>query len=566
MHDPKQKIKELIKEHIKTDEIPIEIPPNAEMGDYAVPCFVFSKLLRKNPVEISKELSKILQPAGSIERIESKGPYLNFFLKKENIASSAITEILKQKDDFGKQKKANKTIVIEYVGPNTNKPLHLGHARNMVLGYTLSKLLEAAGNKVITVNINNDRGVHICKSMLAYKKWGKGDSPEKSKSKSDFFVGKYYVLFAQKAKENPKLEEEALEMINKWEKGDKETAQLWKKMNKWALDGFKETYKKFNVKFDKEYFESKTYEKGKELVLEGLKKGLFEKDEKGAIIVDLTNEGFDKKVLLRQDGTSVYITQDMYLAKQRYDDFRFDKMLYVVATEQNYHFQVLFKVLKLLGFSFADKLYHFAYGMVNLTTGKMKSREGTVVDADTLLEEIETLAKEETRKRHKNLSEKELEKRAKQLGMAAIRFYLLKYEPAKDILFDPKESLSFEGETGPYVQYAHARICSILKKYKKPAPKKADFSLLNEKEEQKLVTLLSQYPETVKQSAENCKPHIVARYLLDLSQSFNEFYHSCPILQADENIRDARLILIIAVKQVLKNGLNLLGIEAPEGM
>jgi arginyl-tRNA synthetase len=529
-----------------------------------------SKKFKKNPVEIAKDLSVKIKPEGFIKEIKEAGPYLNFYIDKGKMAEKVVKEILLKKEKYGLKKKTNKVVLVEYPGPNTNKPLHLGHVRNMALGYCLINLVNAAGYKAIPVNINNDRGVHICKSMLAYDKWGKGDTPEKSKMKSDFFVGKYYVMFNQKAKEHPELEKEALEWVKKWEEGDKKVRALWKKMNKWALDGFKETYNKFNIKFEKEYFESQTYEKGKEIVLGGLKKGLFEKDEEGAVFADLSKKNYGKKVLLRADGTSVYVTQDIYLAKERYDDFKYDKLIYVVATEQNYHFKVLFELLKILKFPFADKVYHFAYGMVNLPTGRMKSREGTVVDADEIVKDMEDLARKETKKRHKGISKKELDKRASQLGMAAIRFYMLKYEPIKDMLFDPEVSISFEGETGPYVQYAHARICSVLKKQKGKG--KVNYKLLDTKEEeklfreQKLVSLLSQYPETVEQAGTLYRPHLITRYLLDLSQSFNEFYHSCPILQAPKPIMEARLKLITAVKQVLANGLNLLGIEAPEEM
>jgi len=452
--------------------------------------------------------------------------------------------------------------VIEYPGPNTNKPLHLGHVRNMVLGYALSKILEANGNKIIHVNINSDRGVHICKSMLAYQKFGKNDSPEKSKLKPDFFVGKYYVLFAKEAEKNPGLEKEALEMLKKWEEKEPETIALWKKMNKWALDGFKETYEKFDIDFEKEYYESETYERGRDIVLEGLKKGVFEKDEEGNIVADL-KEG--KKVLLRKDGTSIYITQDLALAKEKYEDFKFDKSIYVVATEQNYHFKVLFEILKMLKFPFAEKCHHFAYGMVNLTTGRMKSREGTVVDADNLVEDMIVMAREETRKRHDKVNEKDLQERAEKIAMSAIRFYLLRTDPAKDIVFNEEESISFEGETGPYLQYSCARISSILKKAGK-VKESADLDLLKEKEEIALMKKLNEYSGVVKEIGEKYNIHALPRYLLDLAQLFNHFYHTHAVLQADESMKDARIALILAVKQVLSNGLELFGIKVMDEM
>jgi len=561
----KEEIIKLLKKETKLDEISLEVPPDSELGDYAFPCFILSKQMKKSPVMIAQELAKTIKPTKSIKEIRAIGPYLNFFVNKEKLSENVLKKISDEKDCYGTQKNTKKKIVIEYPGPNTNKPLHLGHVRNMCLGYALSKILEANGNDVIHVNINNDRGVHICKSMLAYQKWGKKDSPEKSKMKSDFFVGKYYVMFSQKAKDDPKLEEEAQQMLERWEAGDKETIDLWKKMNRWAFDGFKQTYKTFDLKFKKEYFESETYKNGKDIVLDGLKKGLFYKKEDGAVAVDLSKQGFGEKVLLRANGTTVYVTQDIYLAKLKYDDFKYDKSLYVVATEQNHHFKVLFEILKLLKFPFAEKCYHFAYGMVNLTTGKMKSREGTVVDADTLMEEVTELAKEETKKRNKDISEKDLDERANKIALGAIRFYILKYDPLKDILFDPKESISFEGETGPYLQYTYARINSILEKNDEKIKEDIDVSLLKEKEELELIKLLSNYEEIVKQAG-NYKINNLARYLLDLAQSFNNFYHAYPVLKADTGIKEARLLLISCVKQVLKNGLYLLGIDVLEKM
>lgn len=556
-----KEIKELLKDYSK--DISLEVPPDPKLGDYAFPCFPLAKEMKKSPVDIAKDIAGKLKVSGNIEKIIATGPYVNFFLKKGNVAEETLKKIFKEKDDYGKGKDKGK-VVIEYPGPNTNKPLHLGHVRNMVLGYSMSRILEFNGNEIIPVNINNDRGVHICKSMLAYKKWGKDDTPEKSKMKGDFFVGKYYVMFAKKAKENSDLEQEALELLKKWEDGDKETLELWKKMNDWAFEGFKETYKTFDIKFKKEYFESETYKKGKDIVMDGLKKGVFEKEEE-AIIADLEKEGYGKKVLLRSDGTTVYVTQDLYLAKARYDDFKFDRLIYVVATEQNYHFKVLFSILKKLGFSFADKCHHFAYGMVNLTTGKMKSREGTVVDADTLVDDMVKLAKEETKKRHEKLAVGELDERAKQIGMSAIRFYLLKYDSVKDILFDPKESISFEGETGPYVQYVNARCNSVLKKAKEEISDKVKFDLLSENSEKELIMLLNKFPQVVKDAA-NYKPTLVARYLIELCQSFNTFYHNCPVIQDDGELQKARLLIVECVKIVVKKGLYLLGIEAPEEM
>ncbi len=536
----------------------IEKPPKQEMGDYAVPCFGFAKELKKSPVEISKEI------AGKIDKsefsdVKAIGPYVNFFLKTELIMDE-LKIIHKQKEKYGFKSKNHKIILIEGPSPNTNKPLHFGHVRNMAICKSLFNIMNAAGYTTKQINLNNDRGVHICKSMLAYKKWGltKDDSPEKSNMKSDHFIAKYYVMFSQKLKENPELEKEAQEMLQKWESGDKETIQLWEKMNKWAFDGFKETYKTFNIHFDKEYFESETYKHGKEIILEGLEKGLFQKDKTGAIIVDLTDQGLDKKVLLREDGTTVYMTQDIHLAQKKFKDFKYDKSIYVVGNEQEYHFQVLFKVLKLLGFKFADGCYHYSYGMIELPTGKMKSREGTVVDGDNLVKEVVILAKEEIKKRHK-LDKKELNKRAKKIAMSAIIFYLLKYDPRKNFVYNPKESLSFEGETGPYCQYVYARIQSIIRKSEAKPKDKID--LLIDDQEKYLVSKLLEYPKIIEKASENYKISLLTRYVLELSQEFNNYYSKTKIIQEDKDLQSARLYLISAIAQVIKNGLSLLGID-----
>jgi arginyl-tRNA synthetase len=566
MDELKQKIITLLKKHTKLKDINIEIPPDSAMGDYAFPCFVLSKKLKMSPNEIAKDLVSKINTGKFVKEVRAVGPYLNFFVDKEGQSLDILKKIFKEKDKHGKCSKKNKKILVEFAGPNTNKPLHLGHVRNICLGSSLVNVLDSNGFTVHPVNINNDRGIHICKSMLAYQKWGKSDSPTKSKLKSDFFVGKYYVMFSKKVKENPSLEDEARELLSKWEAGDKETIELWKKMNKWAFDGFEETYKKFNVDFKKEYYESEHYEKGKEIILNGLKKGIFKKNAEGAILANLKKQGYGEKVLLRSDGTSVYITQDVNLAKVRYEDFKFDKLVYVVATEQNYHFKVLFEILKLLKYSFADKLYHFAYGMVNLTTGKMKSREGTVVDADNLIEDMTNLALKETKSRDKSLSSKELQDRAEKIALGAIRFYILKNDPIKDMLFDPEKSISFEGETGPYLQYTYARINSILRKYGKKVEVGIHSSLLSLKEEVELIRMLGEFENVIKKVGENYKIHVLARYLLELAQTFNNFYHAYPVLKADENLMKARLLLVSCVKQVLKNGLNLLGIDILERM
>jgi arginyl-tRNA synthetase len=543
--------------------ISLEVPPNPEMGDFAFPCFALSKEMKKDPKQICEELGKKIKLSKYIRKVEVKGPYLNFFVSKTEVASSVLPEIEKQKEKYGMQAKGKKTVMIEFCSPNTNKPLHLGHIRNLMIGESASKILEAAGNKVVRANLCQDRGIHICQSMYAYDKWAKGKQPNK---KSDHFVGDYYVLFSKKAKESETFEKEAKEMLKKWEDGNKETRNLWKKMRKWALDGFEETYKELGVKFDKYYYESDHWQYGRNIVMEGLKKGIFEKGSEGEVTARLEKHGLPDKILLRSDGTTVYMTQDLYLAKLKFEDYDLDKSVYVVASEQDNHFRQLFKILELLKFDKWKKCHHLSYGMVHLPEGRMKSREGKVVDADDLIEEMKRLAKNEIKKRHKEISNDELKKRAGQIGLGALKFYMLRVDHARDMTYNPEESISFEGETGPYVQYVHARCCSLLRKAPVKTITKVDFNILKHPKEIAVINLLSQYPEVVKQSAETYKPSLVARHLLDLSKSFNEFYETCPILTETKNIVNARLLVADCTRQVIKNGLALLGIESPEVM
>jgi arginyl-tRNA synthetase len=537
----------------------IEIPPSPELGDYAFPCFVLSKQLKKSPVQIAEELAKKISEAGipeQVSEVQSKGPYLNFFVNKKILAQRIIKKILNEKQDYGKQDN-NKKTGIEFLAPNTNKPLHLGHLRNMSIGESLSRILEFSGNKVIRLNLFNDRGVHINKSMLAYQKYGKNKKPDK---KTDHFVGDYYVLFNKKSKENPEIEKQVQEMLQKWENGDKQILELWKKMDSWAVSGIRETYKKFGIKFDKEYRESEIYKKAKKIVEQGLKKGIFEKREDNAIIINLGKE-LGEKVLLRSDGTSVYITQDLYLAKQRYQEFKFNKFMYVVGNEQDYHFRVLFKILKLLEFPFSDNLNHVSYGMVFLPQGKMKSREGSVVDADNLIQQMQDLAKKELEKRAK-LEKKELEERSVKIALAAIKYFLLKVEFKKNMNFNPQEAISFEGNTGPYLQYSYARASSILRKSdKKP---KTDFNYSPEFNETELIKELSQFPVIAEQAYKQFNPAIIANYSYLISQKFNEFYHSTKVIGSEEE--ESRLALVQSFKIVLEQSLNLLGIQVMEEM
>ena len=527
----------------------IEIPPNPEMGDYAFPCFALSKTLKKNPVQIAEELSKKIK-SPDFEKIESSGPYLNFFMDKKKLVEKILNEISQK--DFGKSKKKSEIIVIEFPSPNTNKPLHLGHLRNMALGESIARIHEFSGDKIKRVNLNNDRGIHICKSMLAYKEFGKNKKPDK---KSDHFVGDYYVKFNELAKKDKSYETKAQELLQKWEKGDKNTLELWKKMNKWALDGFKETYKNFGIKHDKEYFESKIYKEGKKIILDNVKKGVFEKKKEGAIFVNLEKEKLGEKVLLRKDGTAVYITQDIYLATLKKKEFNFDKSFYVVGNEQEYHFNVLFNILDKIGID-KEGLKHISYGMVELPEGKMKSREGNVVDGDNLIEEIKQMAKKELEARTK-ISKKELEERSHTISLAAIKYFLLKVDSRKNMIFNPKDSLNFEGDTGPYILYSYARANSILKKVKSKNKKLKIKNL--EQNEIKLAKKLSDFPKIVEKSYKDLNPSHIANYSYQLAQIFNEFYHSCPVINSKSE--SLRIEIVKNFKKILNQSMNLLGIE-----
>ncbi|MFC1723209.1 arginine--tRNA ligase [Nanoarchaeota archaeon] len=567
MNKFKYHIFEKIVDEVGSDDIDdsiLEVPPDPELGDYAFPCFVLSKKLKKSPQAIAEFLATKIKPDEFIQEVKPTGPYLNFFINKSKFAESTIRTILEKKVDYGRGS-GSRTVMIESPGPNTNKPLHLGHVRNMLLGNGVGSILRFNGNKVINVNINNDRGVHICKSMLAYMLWGKNEEPD---MKSDHFVGKWYVKYAQELKNNPDLDNQIRDVLKKWEAGDKETLTLWKKMNTWAFNGFKQTYAKFDMVHDKEYYESEHYNSGKQFALDGLKSGALQKDEDGNIIADMEEKNLGKKVILRADGTSVYITQDMALANIRFNDFPdADQLVYVVGSEQNHQFKQIFEVFRILGFPFANKCYHLSYGMVNLPDGKMKSREGTVVDADDIVDEVQSLAKAAIELRHKDLNDEEILNRASVIGMAALRFFILKQDPGKDMTYDPKASISFEGETGPYVQYVHARVQAIKKKYNKPIDTDIDFSLLKTPEELLLIKLLEAWPATAHEAADKLKPSTIAHYLINLCQHFNEFYHRRRVIDDErEELTKARILLCECTRQVVEIGLDVLGIQSPDEM
>ncbi len=533
----------------------LEVPPEG-LADLALPCFSMAKEQRRAPQEIAKEIAgKIKVKKGSLVRaVEASGPYVNFFLNYDEFGPAALKEALKPA--YGRGKKKKEAVLIESPGPNTNKPLHLGHMRNMAIGISLANILSFSGSRAINVDIINDRGVHICKSMLAYRKFGKGRKPDK---KPDHFVGDYYVLFAKELEGKPGTDEELRQMLVDWESGKKGVRTLWKLMNSWTLSGFRETYRRFGMKIQKPYCESDVYLDGKRIALAGVKTGVFRKDSDGNVIADLENCGLGKRVLLRADGTSLYITQDMALAKKRYKEFRMDRMIYVVGAEQIDHFRALFKIFDILGCPFAKGCYHLAYGMVNLPEGKMKSREGTVVDADNLMDEMHQLAAEEIRKRDPGLSEKESSKRAEKIGLAAIKYYILKFDAMKTITYDPEVSISFEGDTGPYVLYTYARCRSILRKSRK----KPRLGRLGA-EEQKLLKKISRFPEAVHHAASDCKPHVIANYAFELAALLNEYYHSVKVINSGAEAQ--RLAVVAATANVLKSCLGLLGIGTLEKM
>jgi len=568
-----------VNESIKPEQVIAENPPNPDMGDIGFPMFSFAKTLRKGPPQIAQQAAEKLSQtlAGKGASVEAQGPYVNVRMDRGLTASAILQEAFK--DGFNRPGTlTGKKVMVEFSSPNTNKPLHLGHLRNDVLGESVSRIIKASGAQVRKVCIINDRGIHICKSMLAYKEHGQGKTPESEGIKSDRFVGDWYVSFSKNLKnETDKLIEsgvdkdkaeaqtesmkKAQEMLRNWEAGDSETVELWKKMNGWAIEGMKRTYERTGISFDKYDFESQTYMLGKDEVLKGLEKGIFFKQEDGAVAVDLSEEKLDKKILLRSDGTSIYITQDFGTAIKRHEDWPFDQLIYVVGSEQQYHFKVLFILLEKLGYSWAKDLHHLSYGMVNLPEGKMKSREGTVVDADDLIDSLRDMALAEIREKGREEEVGDPQEVAEKIALGALHYFLLQTSPVKDMLFDPKESLSFTGNTGPYLQYMGARISSMLRKAAAAGnteKSEADFSLLTTDPEWELIKIIAAYPAAVSEAAANLDPSHLAGYLYDLSKTFSIFYHECPILNCeDAALSKARLELSRAVMFVLKDAFNL---------
>ena len=582
-------VKELYGQDVPEKMVQVQKTKAGYEGNLTLVVFPFLKISKKKPDQTAQELGQwLMDNCEVVERFNVVGGFLNIV-----VATDAWMKLLADIDAdpcFGMKKATDDSplVMIEYSSPNTNKPLHLGHVRNNLLGWSLAQIMAANGNRVVKTNIVNDRGIHICKSMLAWLKWGNGETPESSGKKGDHLIGDYYVLFdkhyreeikqlvaegmdEEKAKQEAPLIKEAHAMLVKWEQGDAEVRALWEKMNSWVYAGFDQTYKALGVSFDKIYYESQTYLKGKAKVEEGLEKGLFERHEDNSVWADLTNEGLDQKLLLRSDGTSVYMTQDIGTAEMRYEDYPIDKMIYVVGNEQNYHFQVLSILLDRLGFKWGKELVHFSYGMVELPNGKMKSREGTVVDADDLIAAMIADARRTSDELGKfdDMTEEERQQIARIVGMGALKYFILKVDARKNMLFNPEESIDFNGNTGPFIQYTHARIRSILRKAEAQEGAMGTIeggATLNAKEID-LIQKLNAFPAAVEQAGKDYSPSGIANYCYELTKEFNQWYHDYSILNAESTeIKNTRLLLARNVAKVIKNAMGLLGIEVPERM
>jgi arginyl-tRNA synthetase len=586
-------ISRLYGQEILPEQIQLQKTKKEFKGHLTLVVFPLLKISRKNPELTAAEIGEYL-----VENEEFVSEYnvikgfLNFTVDSRYWLK--LLNEINAGENYGTSPEVAGAplVMIEYSSPNTNKPLHLGHIRNNLLGFSLSRILKAAGNRVVKTNIVNDRGIHICKSMLAWQKWGRGATPESTGKKGDHLIGDFYVKFdkeykhelaelqaggltQKEAEEKSALMAEAREMLRKWEAGDEKTVALWKTMNSWVYAGFDETYRALGVDFDKIYYESQTYIDGRETVLEGLKNGIFYRKEDGSVWADLTADGLDEKLLLRADGTSVYMTQDIGTARQRFDDYPIDRMIYVVGNEQNYHFQVLSLLLDKLGFSFGKGLVHFSYGMVELPEGKMKSREGTVVDADDLIAEMIHTALETSKELGKleNCPAEDVERVAQTVGLSALKYFILKVDPRKNMVFNPKESIDFNGNTGPFIQYTYARIQSVLRKSGvSPVTLHSGDNhtltalQLNDKEIS-LIQYLADFPQIVREAAEGFNPAIIANYVYDLAKEYNQFYHDFSILKEEnEALRILRLVLSVNTGKVIKTGFSLLGIDVPDRM
>jgi len=585
----KRKVYEFIlkKYDLNFNELDVQMTKKDFSGDITIVVFPLVKTLRKSPSEIGNEIGEfLLKESEYVEEFNLIQGFLNLVIKSQ-FYLEFLNQIFNQ-DNYGfiKPSLENPTILVEFASPNTNKPLHLGHIRNILLGDSISKILEANGKNIHKTQIVNDRGIHICKSIVAWLKFGKNSNPSDLNEKGDFFVGKYYVLFDKVYKEeilqlisegndkayaekNAPIFLDAQSLLIKWESGDKKVIELWKKMNSWVYDGFEKTYDNIVVNFDSYYYESNTYLLGKDIINEGLKNNVFFKKEDGSVWIDLTDDGLDEKILLRSDGTSVYMTQDLGTALLRYKNHpNMDGMIYTVGNEQDYHFKVLFKILKKLGFEWSKNLHHLSYGMVDLPSGKMKSREGTVVDGDDLISEMKLNASNLSKELGKidEFSNSEKDMLNSIIGLGALKYYILKVDPKKRILFDPSESIDFNGNTGPFIQYAYARIQSLKRKSSFSLEKiNLDFEI-NEKEKD-ILKQLTQFPISIKAAADNYSPALIANYTFELVKLFNSYYQSITILKVNDNtIKNFRLTLSFKVGEVIKNSMKLLGINVPEKM
>ena len=591
-------VKELYGQDVPEKMVQLQKTKREFEGHLTLVVFPFLKISHKKPEETAEDLGRWLKENEScVASYNVVKGFLNLVIS--NGAWIGLLNDINADPTYGERKATEKSplVMIEYSSPNTNKPLHLGHVRNNLLGWSLAQIMEANGNRVVKTNIVNDRGIHICKSMLAWLKWGNGETPETSGKKGDHLIGDYYVAFdkhyreevaelkakytaegmgeeeaEKKAKDEAPLIKEAHEMLVKWEQGDKDVRALWQKMNSWVYAGFDETYKALGVSFDKIYYESDTYLEGKAKVEEGLAKGLFFRKDDNSVWADLTNEGLDQKLLLRSDGTSVYMTQDIGTAEMRFRDFPIDKMIYVVGNEQNYHFQVLSILLDRLGFKWGKELVHFSYGMVELPNGKMKSREGTVVDADDLIAEMIEDARKTSDElgKFKDMTEEERNEIARIVGLGALKYFILKVDARKNMLFNPEESIDFNGNTGPFIQYTHARIRSILRKAEAEGmklPENLDADMPLNQKETELIQKMNEYGAVVEQAGKDYSPSGIANYCYELTKEFNQFYHDYSILGADnDKEKTVRLVLAANVAKTIKNGMDLLGIEVPERM
>ncbi|TVQ20825.1 MAG: arginine--tRNA ligase, partial [Spirochaetaceae bacterium] len=534
-----------------------ETPPNRQLGDLAFPLFPFAKVFRSSPQAIAQDLLRLLDDD---EHVSVAGPYLNIRFDRPMELKRILREVNTAAENWGRgSSMSGQRIMVEFSCPNTNKPLHLGHLRNDALGESVSRILQAAGADVRQVNLINNRGIHICQSMLAYLERGQGATPESSGRKSDHFVGDWYVEYQKIAKDDPEAPQRASDLLRRWEQGDPDVMALWKQMNEWTISGIDQTYEMTDIHFDAVYYESDTYKSGRQEILSGVDTGVFFRDGDGAVWVDLEDAGLDKKVLLRADGTSLYITQDIGTAIARHRDWEFDRLVYVVASEQRYHFQVLFEVLKRLGYSWASNLFHLSYGMVNLPTGRMKSREGTVVDADDLIAQLMQLAKTEIESKGRIEDSSDVDETSRRIALGALHYYLLMVNPNKDMVFDPAESISFTGNTGPYLQYVGARISSMIRKSSQTelvSDAELDYSVLKLDEEWELVRLLGEFPRIVAQAAAEYNPTLIAGHLYEVAKLYSRYYHDHRIItHEDKAVRSCRLALSKGVASLLRSGL-----------